>query len=100
MAMSKPTTDHKEIRAWGAVHGATPVEVLAAVLDSAPTKLGFIFSKAPASQPQFKPLDWDQFFALFDVMDLSLVWDDAHPGAYEILRIDGCEQSGFAMGSS
>ncbi len=100
MAMSGPTTDHKEIRVWAAVYGAVPVEVSSTLFDSAPTKLGFIFAKGSKSAPELKPIGWDHFFALFDLLELSFVYDDAKPGSYELLQLDGREQVGFAVGPS
>lgn len=101
MPMFGPTTDHEEIRRWAAVYGAVPVEVGTAQFDSEPTKLGFIFPKGGGvDEPEFKPITWEAFFALFDLMQLSLVYDDDRPGTYELLQADAREQSGFAVGSS
>ena len=101
METSNPTTDQQKIRAWAAVHGAIPVEVSSTLFDSEPTKLGFVFLKGgSAKQPEFKPIEWDHFFALFDLMQLSVVLDPASPGSYEILQMDGREQIGFAVGPS
>ncbi len=100
MSMLGPTSNHDEIRRWAAVNGAVPVEVQSNLFDSEPTKLGFIFPRGKPSEPEFKPISWDGFFALFDVLQLSLVYDDGQAGAYELLRSDAGLQSGFAVGMS
>ncbi len=100
MPMRGPTSDHEEVRRWAAVNGAVPVEVKSNLFDSEPTKLGFIFPSGKPSEPEFKPISWEGFFALFDVLRLSLIYDDGPAGSYELLRSDAGQQSGFAVGMS
>ncbi len=68
--------------------------------DGEPTKLAFLFTRGPKSAPEFKPISWEGFFALFDLMKLSFVYDDTHPDSYELLQSDSKHQSGFAVGQS
>lgn len=96
-----PTNEHGRIRQWAAVHGAVPVQVASLLFDGEPAKLAFVFPKVHrVNEPEFKPISWEQFFALFDAMALSVVFDESKPGTYEILQGDGREQTGFAMGQS
>lgn len=100
MPIFGPTNDHEEIRRWAAVNGAIPVEVATKLFDGEPTKLGFIFAQGAKSEPEFKPISWEAFFALFDLMELAFVYDDARPDSYELLQSDAKLQSGFAVGPS
>ena len=68
MAMCGPTTNHDEIRRWAKLQSAIPCEILPYVHDSEPAVLRFAFDAAPEDQTEIKPITWDQFFALFDVM--------------------------------
>ncbi len=100
MAVFGPTTNHAEIRSWAAVNGAVPMEIATTVFDGQPTKIGFRFTKTKTVEPEFKPISWEGFFALFDVLELAFVYDDDRPGSYELLQSDSASQSGFAVGSS
>ncbi len=100
MPMFGPTVDHGEIRRWAAVNGAMPVEVTLLVHDGEPSKIGFVFPGGGKRQPEFKLISWEGFFALFDVMELSFVYDDARPAAYELLQMEAKAPLGFSLGQS
>ena len=83
-----PTRDHKQIRAWAARHGAVPAEADRMVHDGQPTILHFLFGDAAITgTPDLKPISWEQFFAHFDVLDLSMAWHD-DTGFFEIVRVE------------
>ncbi len=101
MSQAMPTNEHGRIRQWAAVYGAVPVQVSSLLFDGEPAKLAFVFpQRNRVSEPEFTPISWEQFFAMFDAMELSVVFDESKPGTYEILQADGREQSGFAVGQS
>ena len=100
MPMFGPTVDRAEIRQWAVVNGALPVEVTMLAHDGAPSKIGFVFPGGGTRQPEFKPISWENFFALFDLMGLSSVYDEARPAAYELLQIEAKAPTGFSVGQS
>ncbi len=84
--MVGPTTDHEEIKRWASARGAVPVEVQPRKFDSEPAILRFLFGDPTKFSGELKPITWEQFFALFDLMGLSLVYDGDH--RYELLQIE------------
>lgn len=100
MPMFGPTSDHDEIRRWAVVHGAVPVEIATLLHDGVPTKIGFIFMKGAKSPPELKPISWEGFFALFDLLQLSFVYDEARPDSYELLQTETKMPWGFSAGPS
>ena len=86
MPIQGPTRDHKEIRRWAAARQAFPVEVSPRVFDSEPAILKFVFGPEARRQEGIFEISWDSFFATFDLLGLSLVYDnDSH---YELLRVE------------
>ncbi len=100
MPVFGPTNDHQEIRSWAAVQGAVPMQVATKVFDGEPTKLGFFFANGVQIDPEFKPVTWETFFALFDLMNLAFVYDEAKPDSYELLQSNAKLQAGLAVGPS
>lgn len=88
MAMLGPTTYHKEIRFWAEARSAVPVEVLPQVVDSVPTVLRLMVKAQIADHPDVRPLSWEEFFAKFDALGLTFVYDDGATGYNEILQIE------------
>ena len=84
--MCGPTTDHAEIRRWAEGHGATPCEVMPRLFDGEPALLRFVFRWTAEMAPELRPIDWESFFATFDLLGLSLVYDDDHQ--YELLQAE------------
>ena len=84
--MTGPTTDHEEIRRWAQAHNAVPAEVHPRKFDSEPAVLRFLFGNAPAQADTLEAVTWEHFFALFDLMGLSLVYDSDN--TYELLQIE------------
>jgi hypothetical protein len=84
--MRGPTTDHEEIRRWAANHHAVPVEVAIQSYDGRPARLRFTYGKPSAAQNDLRPISWDSFFAVFDLLGLALVYNDTP--RYELLQIE------------
>ena len=70
---SKATTSRNEIFTWAMAHSLLPVEILPGQHDHEPPQLAF--ATAAEIRGDLRPLAWDQFFALFNVQDLALVYD-------------------------
>lgn len=82
----QPTQDHADIRRWAAKHNAKPAEISPFTFDSEPAVLRFFFGDLPANQPEIREISWENFFAQFDLMGLSL----AHSGdsQYELVYVE------------
>jgi len=90
-----PTRDHAEIRRWAAAHDAVPAEIVPLKFDGEPTILHFLFGDARVGTPELRPITWEDFFARFDVMELSLAFDD-DSGDFHIVRVEKALQAGLA----
>ncbi len=84
--MGGPTSDHQEIRSWATARKALPAEVLPRKFDGEPAILRFVFEHLPAQADMFEQITWENFFALFDLMGLSLVYEGE--SSYELLQIE------------
>lgn len=89
-----PTQDHDLIRSWGTRVQAVPAEVLPAVFDGEPTQLHFLFGKAAGGTPQLHPISWEEFFARFDLLNLSLAFE-SDGIRFQIVRVEENNKSGF-----
>ena len=85
--MSQRTTDHEEIRQWAKARGAVPAELKPLKFDGEPAILTFLFSGKKRGMDEAAEIEWDHFFALFDLMGLALVYDGDN--GYELLQIEG-----------
>ena len=94
MEQAGPTTDHDVIRRWAAVNGAIPVEIGTILHDGEPIQIGFVLTKGRKPEPEFKPISWEGFFALFDLMHLSFVHKD---NSYELLQTGAPVPIGYAV---
>ena len=83
--MTGPTTNHDEILRWADSRGAVPAEIHPLKFDGEPAVLSFLFGDLGAQAGELAVISWEQFFALFDLMGLSLVYDDVE---YELLQIE------------
>ena len=84
--MGGPTTNHQEIQSWAHARNALPAEVLPRKYDGEPAMLRFVFGHLPVEAEMFEHITWENFFALFDLMGLSLVYDGE--SSYELLQIE------------
>lgn len=85
--MVGPTTDHTEIRRWAQAQNATPAEMHTYVFDAEPVRLRFVFGELnELAKKDLRPISWEQFFAMFEIQGLALVYDQG-PN-YEILQIE------------
>lgn len=91
--MHNSTSDEKEIRLWALRHNAHPVERAPFIHDGEPASLGLVLGDLPIAQESLRPIAWSQFFAMFHVMGLVLVYDFDNENEFELLKVDG-EPSG------
>ena len=84
--MKGPTRDHEEIRRWAAAHNAVPVEVSPYAFDSQPAILRFVLGKLPEDTPELREITWASFFAQFDLLGLSFVYDG--DSQYELVYLE------------
>ena len=84
--MAGPTTDHQEILQWARTHDAVPAEIHPRKFDGEPAVLSFLFGKAVKQTDGLQAITWEQFFALFDLLGLSLVYYGGRE--FELLRIE------------
>lgn len=90
--MDGPTSNHAEIWQWAARHQASPAEISPGKFDGEPSILHFLFGELRAKgTAELHPISWDDFFARFDLMGLTLVYDETpmfellhkeHPAGY------------------
>lgn len=71
-----PTSSHSEIRRWAESQNARPAELHQNVFDSEPARLHFVFGETSLPTDQLKMISWEQFFAVFDLLGLALVYDE------------------------
>ena len=88
MAIAGPTTNHKEIRRWAERKNAIPVEMLPHMVDSEPALLRFMLSAQLQDHPDVRRISWEDFFAKFDGLGLTFVYDNDSTGYNEILQIE------------
>lgn len=74
--MIGPTMNHNEIRRWADSQNAKPAELHQNVFDSEPARLHFVFGDTSLPGDQLKMISWEQFFAVFDLLGLALVYDE------------------------
>ena len=82
-----PTRDHDLIRQWAKRHNATPAEVKRLKFDGEPAILTFVVDNPEAGRPDIYPISWDSFFAQFDLLKLSMAFDEATP-RFDIVRVE------------
>jgi hypothetical protein len=92
MAVVGPTTNHKDIVRWAESQNAHPAEVVPYKFDGEPAVLRFLFGDKFEPEPDLKVISWEQFFALFDTMGLTFVYeteaDEGPTGHYQLLQIE------------
>jgi hypothetical protein len=88
MPIAGPTTDHEEIRHWAEKHKAVPTEILPQHLNHEPLVLRMMLPQMAADYQNIRVLTWEEFFAKFDLLGLSFVYDRNSSGYNELLQID------------
>ena len=89
MAIAGPTTNQSEIRRWAKKFGAVPIERLPAGVDGEPALLDMMLKEQVPDRPNVRMISWDDFFAKFEALGLSFVYDDACCGYNELLQREG-----------
>jgi ABC-type nitrate/sulfonate/bicarbonate transport system substrate-binding protein len=87
-SIAGPTTDHDEIRRWAAKHNAVPTEILPQHLNHEPMVLRMMLPQMAADRIDIRVLTWEEFFAKFDLLGLTFVYDSNSGGYNELLQID------------
>lgn len=82
-----PTRDHKLIRQWADRHRAKPAEIQRLKMDGEPAILTFIIGDPDAARPDVYPVSWESFFAQFDLLGLSMAFDEETP-QFDIVRVE------------
>ena len=83
----KPTRDHRKIREWATRQGAVPAEIKPLKYDGEPTILYFLFGAAAAGTADLHPITWEDFFARFDLLGLSVAYDEDSP-QFDIVKVE------------
>ena len=73
----EPTVDHAKILDWAQRHRAIPAEARVRVFDGQPTVLRFLFNDLRSGTTDLQPITWDDFFARFDLLKMSVLLDEA-----------------------
>ena len=91
-SMSRPTTNHNEIRCWASAHKAMPAEILPGRVDAEPAELAFFIPGQTGAQKKLRIISWEDFFANFEAHGLSFTHEllpNGGPGSrFELLQID------------
>ena len=82
----EPTADHAMILDWAQRHQATPAEVRTRTFDSQPSVLRFLFNDLRSGTPDLRPISWEDFFARFDLLKLTVLLDEAP--AFEFVEME------------
>ena len=85
MRLSRPTADHDEIEAWASRHNAHPAQKKPLIFDSEPAILHFTFGENLETE-DIRSISWESFFAQFDLMGLTLVFDESP--RFELLQLE------------
>ena len=75
-AIKGPTTDHREIRAWADSQGIVPANVEPNRVDAEPAPMALLHHKTIEETTFVKEMSWEDFFARFKYLKLTLVYDD------------------------
>ncbi len=74
--LSRPITDHDEIRQWAVSCKAVPAEVSPDQHDGKSPILQFMFLDGSLNRPELTPISWEDFFAKFDLLGFALAYED------------------------
>ncbi len=90
-----PTRDHKLIRQWADGHSAVPAEIKRLKHDGEPAILTFVIGIPNAGRPDVYPIPWESFFAQFELLKLSMAFDEETP-RFDIVRVKESSASTMA----
>ena len=90
-----PTQDHTLIQQWAVRHNASPAEINRRKHDGEPAILTFVIGNSHAVEPDIYPIPWESFFAQFDVLKLSMAFDEQTP-RFDIVRVKNSAASSMA----
>ncbi len=83
-----PTRDHNLIREWAKRFDAFPAQVRRLKHNGEPAVLTFTFGEPEENaKPHIQSISWEMFFAEFDLMKLSMAWDD-HTHDFVIVKVE------------
>jgi hypothetical protein len=79
--LTRITVDHDEIRAWVEAHGGRPVRTRAsgAPEGAGSPQIDFLHGRGDRS---LEPVDWDEWFRMFDDNDLAVLFRDEQPDGW------------------
>ena len=83
-----PTRDHGQIREWAERHEAVPAQVRRLKFDGEPAILTFVFGDPDLTKPEVYAVTWEMFFAQFDLLKLSMAWDEEST-QFSIVKVEG-----------
>ena len=87
MAIQGPASNHEQIKAWAESRSIIPVNVEPNRIDAEPAAMCLLRKDSAMTTSFVKEMTWSDFFARFDELRLTLVYDDVT--AYnEILQVD------------
>jgi hypothetical protein len=75
MSESKTTTNHDEIRQWAEDRGGRPAVV------RTKGEGGILRIDFGEPEEKFEPIEWDEFFRIFDENDLAFLYQDETGGS-------------------
>ena len=82
-----PTRDHDKIRALAEKHHAVPVEMKSSGHDGHPAMLHFLIGRDASRTSEMQPISWEEFFARFELLGLSLACAD-DPPRFQLVRVE------------
>ncbi len=71
-----PTREHWRIQKWANEQSAIPAQLKRLKHDGEPAILTFLFGEAGEAGPDIYTISWETFFALFDLLNLSIAFDE------------------------
>lgn len=88
MPIAGPTTDHNEIRSWAEKNQSVPTEILPQIVDGEPVTLRIMRPDLAGNRRDVRVIPWEDFFAKFDLLGLTFVYDNDATGYNELLQIE------------
>lgn len=82
-----PTREHWRIQKWAHDQGAVPAQLHRRVFDGEPAILTFVFGVPPGCVPEILEISWEMFFAQFDLLELSMAFDD-RSSQFSIVKVN------------
>ena len=82
-----PTRDHDAIRLWAVRTDSAPAEIKPLKFDGEPSMLTFLSGDAKRGTEEMPAITWEDFFARFDLMELSMAFDVAS-GQFLLVKVE------------